>query len=133
MGLIEMTSNPRSRGRIAVTLMSGPQDGKTLEWDRPEDDADMVLTIGRREGCDISLDYDTQVSRIHARLVYSPGNQRFYLEDAGSRNGTFVGSARLTERAALEPGTLFRVGRTWMRIDPSRPMPEDTERGDPQD
>src|SRR5439155_6808012 len=80
MELIEMTLNPRSRGRITVTLMSGPQDGKTLEWDRPEDDSEMVLTIGRREGCDISLDYDTQVSRIHARLVYSPLNQRFYLE-----------------------------------------------------
>ena len=132
MELIEMTLNPRSRGRITVTLMSGPQDGKTLEWDRPEDDSEMVLTIGRREGCDISLDYDTQVSRIHARLVYSPLNQRFYLEDAGSRNGTFVGSARLTERATLEPGTLFRVGRTWMRVDPARSMPEDTDRGDTQ-
>jgi pSer/pThr/pTyr-binding forkhead associated (FHA) protein len=128
-----MGQNPKSRGRITVTLMSGPLDGKTLEWDRPEGDGDMVLTIGRREGCDISLDYDTQVSRIHARLVYSPASRAFYLEDAGSRNGTFVGSARLTERTSLEPGTLFRVGRTWLRVDPRRSMPEEIDRGDSQD
>ncbi len=127
-----MSLNPKSGGRITVTLMSGPLDGKTLQWDHPHDDGEMVLTIGRREGCDISLDYDTQVSRVHARLVYSPSEGDFYLEDAGSRNGTFVGSARLTERTRLEPGTLFRVGRTWMRVDPARPMPDETDRGDTQ-
>ncbi len=121
------------KGRIAVTLMSGPLDGKTLEWDRPEDENEMVLTIGRREGCDIPLDYDTQVSRIHARLVYSPASQSFYLEDAGSRNGTFVGSNKLTERTLLQPGTLFRVGRTWLRVDPARSAPEETDTGDSQD
>jgi FHA domain len=120
------------RGRITITLMSGPLDGKTLEWDRPVDAADMVLTIGRREGCDIALDYDTQVSRVHARLLYSPSEHNFYLEDAGSRNGTFVGGVRLTERTILEPGTLFRVGRTWMRVDPSRSVSEDTSKDDSQ-
>jgi pSer/pThr/pTyr-binding forkhead associated (FHA) protein len=128
-----MGHNPKSRGRITITLMSGPLDGKTLEWDRPDSANEMVLTIGRREGCDISLDYDTQVSRVHARLVYSPESHTFFLEDAGSRNGTFVGSARLTERTSLEPGTLFRVGRTWLRVDPSRSLSEDTDRGDSQD
>ena len=98
-----------------------------MEWDRPgSTDGDMTLTIGRREGCDIPLDFDTQVSRLHARIVYIPATRAFYLEDAGSRNGTFVGNDKLTTRTALQPGTLFRVGRTWMRIDPPRPAPEET-------
>ena len=116
-----------SQGRISVTLMSGPQDGKTLEWDRPgSTDGYMTLTIGRREGCDIALDFDTQVSRLHARIVYIPATRAFYLEDAGSRNGTFLGNDKLTARAPLQPGTLFRVGSTWMRIDPPRSAPEET-------
>jgi predicted component of type VI protein secretion system len=114
-----------AKGRITVTFMSGPLDGKTLEWDRPDGEREMVLTIGRREGCDIPLDYDTQVSRLHARVVYDPASQAFSLEDAGSRNGTYLGSDRLTGRASLQPGMLFRVGRTWLRIDPVRTAPQE--------
>jgi hypothetical protein len=40
----------------------------------------------------------------------------FCLEDAGSRNGTFVGSDRLTGR----------VGRTWLRVDPPCAALEET-------
>ncbi len=120
----------QQKGRITVTYMSGPQDGKTLEWDFPEGDAEMALTIGRRENCDISLDYDSQVSRLHARLVYVPAPHGFFLEDAGSRNGTFVGSDKVIGRVPVKPGTLFRVGRTWLRLDPLRGAPEDTSRLD---
>ncbi len=120
----------QQKGRITVTYMSGPLDGKTLEWDFPEGDGEMMLTIGRRENCDISLDYDSQVSRLHARLFYAPSTQSFFLEDAGSRNGTFLGGDRLSGRTALKPGTLFRVGRTWLRLDPLRGVPEETSRLD---
>jgi predicted component of type VI protein secretion system len=118
------------KGRITITFMSGPLDGKTLEWDRPDGEREMVLTIGRREGCDIPLDYDTQVSRLHARVVYDPGAQAFSLEDAGSRNGTYLGSDRLSGRASLQPGMLFRVGRTWLRIDPVRTAPQEPDQDD---
>jgi pSer/pThr/pTyr-binding forkhead associated (FHA) protein len=120
-----MGQQSNAKGRITVTFMSGPLDGKTLEWDRPDGEREMVLTIGRREGCDIPLDYDTQVSRLHARIVYEPVSQGFSLEDAGSRNGTYLGSDRLTGRTSLQPGMLFRVGRTWLRIDPFRAAPQE--------
>ena len=118
----------KGKGRITVTYMSGPLDGKTLEWDCPQDDSEseMALTIGRRTGCDIMLDYDSQVSRLHARLVYEPTSQAFYLEDAGSRNGTFLGGDKLTTRTPMEPGALFRIGRTWLRLDPLRSAPDGT-------
>jgi len=106
--------------KVSVTYMSGPHDGKTLYWLQPQDKNVFVLTIGRREGCDIHLTYDTQVSREHARIIYESTLGSFFLEDTGSRNGTFVGDERLADRCAIKPGELFRVGRTWFRIDPSK-------------
>jgi hypothetical protein len=120
----------KGRGRITVTYMSGPLDGKTLEWNYPRHDEEMALTIGRRAGCDIMLDYDSQVSRLHARLVYDPTGQSFYLEDAGSKNGTFLGGDKLTERTPVQPGALFRIGRTWLRLDPQRLAPGGTATGE---
>jgi hypothetical protein len=71
------------------------------------------------------------VSRLHARLgctaravtasdsISSPTLLSFWLEDGGSRNGTFIEKdpEPLEGRVALRPGTLFRVGRTWLRLD----------------
>ena len=43
----------------------------------------------------------------------------FFLEDAQSRNGTFVERDRdpIRSRTSLRPGVLFRIGRTWLRVD----------------
>lgn len=114
---------------ISITFMSGPWDGKTITWESPTEDNERILTIGRREGCDIILDFDSQVSRVHARVVYETHNGLFYLEDADSRNGTFLAGDRVKGRVALPQGELFRVGRTWMRID-SPPSTDEVERVD---
>lgn len=106
------------RPGISVTLMSGPQDGKTLSFEPPAIDDELIITVGRREGCDIMLSYDSQVSRLHARIIYDARDTEFFLEDAESRNGTFLGSSRVKGRVSLTPGALFRIGRTWMRLDP---------------
>ena len=106
--------------KISVTMMSGPRDGEILVF--PVNDISpsqpLVLTIGRREGSDLRLNYDSQVSRLHAHLGYD-GNH-FWLEDMGSRNGTFVDDERLSngDKRTITPDTLFRVGRTWLRLDP---------------
>ncbi len=99
--------------QIAIEVMSGPRDGDVLHMDAAEG---MVLIIGRREDSDICLNYDNQVSREHASIVYD--GKRFWLEDLRSTNGTFVGDMRITERVELRPGQLFRVGRTWLRLEP---------------
>jgi hypothetical protein len=51
--------------------------------------------------------------------VTNPYVLTFWLEDGSSRNGTFIekDDDPLKGRASLRPGTLFRVGRTWMRLD----------------
>jgi FHA domain len=109
---------------ISITFMSGPLDGKTMTWDLPAASAELIITIGRRDGCDIMLDYDSQVSRLHARVIYHVNTHLFFLEDSNSRNGTFISTEKITGRMVLERGQLFRAGRTWLRVDPIRPEPE---------
>ena len=103
--------------QIEIALMSGPQDGAVLTFETLLDSGEPTeITIGRREGCDISLSYDSQVSREHAMLIYD--GEQFWLEDTKSTNGTFIGEEKITERTEVFPGQLFRVGRTWLRIEP---------------
>ena len=54
------------------------------------------LTVGRAPGSDIHLSGDDQISRRHATLWSSPGG-RLMLEDGGSRNGTWVDGARVSD------------------------------------
>jgi len=110
---------------LHITLMSGPHDGQIHGFKPISQFEPLIITIGRRIGCHIVLDYDAQVSRVHARLIYDPRDAEYFLEDAESRNGTFVGQTRLRARIRLEPGTMFRIGRTWLRLDPiSDPLNE---------
>jgi predicted component of type VI protein secretion system len=102
---------------IALALMSGPKDGDVLTFETLLDsDKPTELSIGRREGCDICLSYDSQVSREHAVLVYD--GEKFWLEDTNSTNGVFIGEDKISGRSEVQPGQLFRIGRTWMRIEP---------------
>lgn len=54
---------------------------------------------------------DREVSRCHARVVVPAAEGAAVVEDAGSRNGTFVGGLR-TSRAELTHGSVLRVGQT---------------------
>jgi hypothetical protein len=63
--------------------------------------------IGRSPDCDIFLD-DVTVSRNHAVLIEENG--RFFVEDEGSLNGTFVNRKRI-DRAPLEEGDELQVGK----------------------
>src|ERR1019366_7189062 len=54
------------------------------------------LTVGRAPGRDIHLSGDDQISRRHATLWSSPGG-RLTLEGGGSRNGTWVDGARVSD------------------------------------
>lgn len=103
---------------ITICLMSGPRDGDLFSFEVPPDAGRPTeISIGRREGCDICLSYDSQVSREHALVVVD--GEQIWLEDTGSTNGTFIGDQRITGRAMLEPGQLFRVGRTWLVVLPA--------------
>lgn len=67
------------------------------------------LVIGREEG-DLVLDGDSAASRLHARLFFDKG--RYWIEDLGSTNGTWVNRHRIRRKVELQRGDLVQVGET---------------------
>jgi hypothetical protein len=86
----------------ALVVRSG--GGRSGESFVPQDER---TTIGRSPDCGVFLD-DVTVSRRHAILVQRDG--RWYIEDQGSLNGTFVNRRRV-ESAELEDGDELQIGK----------------------
>ena len=83
-----------------LQVVQGREPGRRFELANGES------VIGRSSDCAVSLDV-AAVSRRHA-LVREDGG-RFYLEDLGSRNGTFVNNERVGDRAPLSDGDQILV------------------------
>jgi pSer/pThr/pTyr-binding forkhead associated (FHA) protein len=71
------------------------------------------ILIGRGTDAAIRLD-DDYVSTRHARIAAS-GDQ-WFVEDLGSTNGTYIGSARITQPTTLTLGTQVRIGKTLLEL-----------------
>lgn len=110
------------------TMDLGPVCGErafSLEGVTPEGPVLFVLssspaTLGSARGVDIRI-RDAAVSGRHCELVARP--QGVFVRDVGSRNGTYVGGARITEAWALA-GTMMTVGRTVLRVAAEERVPE---------
>jgi pSer/pThr/pTyr-binding forkhead associated (FHA) protein len=75
------------------------------------DEAIEQVSVGRQSSADVVLDWDDQVSRLHARL--ERGDHGWEVVDDGlSRNGTFVNDERLGGRRRLSDGDTVRFGGT---------------------
>jgi predicted component of type VI protein secretion system len=67
--------------------------------------------IGRASsGADIELNWDPRVSRRHARVWVDRG--RLWLEDLGSRNGTWHADRRIDRPICFEPGLELLIGES---------------------
>jgi hypothetical protein len=86
----------------ALVVRSG--GGRTGETFKPAGDH---TRIGRSPDCEIFLD-DVTVSRNHAVLVEREG--KFFIEDKGSLNGTFVNRRRI-DNQELENGDELQIGK----------------------
>jgi pSer/pThr/pTyr-binding forkhead associated (FHA) protein len=94
--------------KVRLAFVNGPEDGNEVRVALP-------AVFGRLPDNDVPLPYDSLASRRHARL--SKEDDRFVLEDVGSRNGTFLLTGEpLRAPTALLPGDLFRVGGIWFRF-----------------
>jgi pSer/pThr/pTyr-binding forkhead associated (FHA) protein len=71
------------------------------------------LTLGRAAGCEVRLDWDAEVSRVHAELE-RVGRDWAVVDDGLSRNGTFVNGERLSGRRRLHHGDHLRLGGTGL-------------------
>jgi pSer/pThr/pTyr-binding forkhead associated (FHA) protein len=69
------------------------------------------LTVGRSEAADLSLEFDPEVSRVHAELERL-GDDWTVADDGLSRNGSFVNGERVAGRRRLRDGDALRFGDT---------------------
>ena len=72
------------------------------------------LSIGRSKEADVRID-DRYASSLHAR-VFSREN-RFYVEDMNSTNGTLLNGATLNGEAELIDGDSVQIGDTVFRLE----------------
>ncbi|MGO9751044.1 MAG: FHA domain-containing protein [Solirubrobacteraceae bacterium] len=68
-------------------------------------------SVGRQPASDLVLDWDGQVSRLHARFELVD-NAWVLVDDGLSSNGTFVNEERLTGSRRLNDGDSVRFGTT---------------------
>jgi pSer/pThr/pTyr-binding forkhead associated (FHA) protein len=87
------------------------RDGEGLQRLVTLDDARTSLTVGREGGVDVPLEWDAEVSRVHAELRLV-GDHWVLSDDGLSRNGTYVNGERLGARRRLHDGDVIRFGRT---------------------
>jgi pSer/pThr/pTyr-binding forkhead associated (FHA) protein len=67
------------------------------------------LTIGRRPSNDVVLDWDSEISRVHAALERI-GEDWTVVDDGLSHNGTYLNGDRVTSRQRLRDGDVLSVG-----------------------
>lgn len=94
-------------GRPFLVYRDG--DGRQQLLRLPPDDAG--LTIGRNDAADLCLEWDDEVSGLHAELEGVAG-EYVLVDDGLSRNGSFANGERVHGRLRLRDGDLIRFGRT---------------------
>jgi len=109
-------SSPREIGeRIAAERGGGAfllyRDGTGRQMIVPLDGLADRVTIGRRPSNEVALDWDSEVSRVHAALERA-GEEWTLVDDGLSHNGTFVAGERVVARRRLRDGDVISVGAT---------------------
>jgi pSer/pThr/pTyr-binding forkhead associated (FHA) protein len=107
------------RGRPFLVLREGGGGQRSVGLD-PDDGR---LSIGRAPQNDIDLQWDTEVSRLHAELECTAGEWTVS-DDGLSRNGTYLNGTRISGRQRLRDGDVIRVGKTLLAY--RRPEAEDS-------
>lgn len=100
-------AKPRRGAPTHVLVVEGANAGERADL------AHAPVLIGRGTDAAIRLD-DDYVSTRHARIAAS-GDQ-WFVEDLGSTNGTYLGSARITQPTTITLGTQVRIGKTILEL-----------------
>ena len=102
-----------------LQVLEGPGEGTliTLEGD--------CITLGRDPGCTVVIPV-TNVSREHAQILRL--QNRFFIEDLQSRNGTFVNNVQINARTQLKNNDRIRICDflAAFQDSPFPPLPEAT-------
>ncbi len=91
-----------------------------------------TAVIGRVTGLDIILK-EAGVSRIHALVGHNEEEDTWFVEDMGSRNGTFVNHDKVVNRQELLPGDLIHIGKATLSFRLIDELPQGIDRIPPRD
>ncbi len=91
---------------VVLECLEGDRQGEKIEI------AESPFVIGRRSANALSLT-DQRASGEHARIVED--GDVYYVEDLGSRNGTYLGRRRVT-RCLLTPDSVLQIGFSKFRV-----------------
>lgn len=90
-----------TKDRATLTVLTGITAGQVFALDGTDH------VIGRGTDADVWIE-DGGVSRRHARVTVRPDG-RYFLEDLGSTNGTFLGTQRIST-SEIRPGDRIQLG-----------------------
>ena len=107
--LAEQAPEPARRPARELVVTEGPLQGTRVQL------ASSPILLGRAQEATLVLEDDYASGR-HARLF--PQGSRWFVEDLGSTNGTFLADAQLTRALPVEPGVPIRIGKTVIELRP---------------
>ncbi|KQN89425.1 FHA domain-containing protein FhaB/FipA [Arthrobacter sp. Leaf69] len=106
--LAEPAAPVRQQPRHLV-VTEGPLKGTTIPL------AASPILLGRAQEATLVLEDDYASGR-HARLF--PQGSRWFIEDLGSTNGTYLADQQLTRALPVELGVPVRIGKTVIELRP---------------
>ncbi|MCB5291058.1 FHA domain-containing protein [Arthrobacter sp. SO3] len=92
-----------------LVVTEGPLKGTTIPL------AASPILLGRAQEATLVLEDDYASGR-HARLF--PQGSRWFIEDLGSTNGTYLADQQLTRALPVELGVPVRIGKTVIELRP---------------
>ncbi len=92
-----------------LVVTEGPLKGHTIVL------AASPILLGRAQEATLVLEDDYASAR-HARLF--PQGSRWFIEDLGSTNGTYLAEQQLTRALPVELGVPVRIGKTVIELRP---------------
>jgi pSer/pThr/pTyr-binding forkhead associated (FHA) protein len=107
--LAEAAPQPVKQQARQLVVVEGPLKGRTLPL------AASPILLGRAQEATLVLEDDYASGR-HARLF--PQGSRWFIEDLGSTNGTYLADQQLTRALPVELGVPVRIGKTVIELRP---------------
>ena len=93
-----------------LVYLTGSEAGKSRAFDSAR------ITLGRAANCDVLFDQyrDLAVASHHAEILYDEG--MFHIHDLGTRSGTYVNGARVTDLHSLRNEDYIQLGKSGPEV-----------------
>jgi pSer/pThr/pTyr-binding forkhead associated (FHA) protein len=106
---VELRDRIEAEGRGHAFLLYRDGDGRQVIFELG--DGHQRVAIGRRRSSDVPLDWDREVSRVHAALERL-GDAWVLVDEGLSHNGSWVNGERVHGRRRLRGGDVVSIGGT---------------------